>query len=615
MAGRVPDEKIDEIRDRADIVQVVSRQVALRKSGRGFTGLCPFHHEKTPSFHVNPDRQTFHCFGCGVGGNAFTFLMKAEGATFPEVVERLAREYGIELPRRAPTAAEARAKEEREKLLAITTAARAWFIDRLKASERARAYLAERGLTAETIERFGLGYADDEWSALSDHLQRAGFAPALAEKAGVLIARRGSGWYDRFRHRIVFPIEDLHGHVIGFGGRALGGGKTGGDDAKYLNSPETPLYDKGRILFGLRPARDAIRREERVLVVEGYFDAILLVQAGIENVVAPCGTALTADQVRILRRSTRDIVTLFDADEAGRRATERAMMIFIEEGVQGLGVPLPEGMDPDDVVRKEGADRLRARVQEARPLLEDWVIRETRGPFTLADRARRADAVAAVLGRIGNPIERDLYFRMAAERLAVDERLMREAAGRDKAARPEPRAEAPAPQKAAVASAAPEAPADAFDAKIARAEEELLAQILREPGLLLDPGVEETLGTFASPSARSAAALLREAGTAAAAALVDRTSDPALGSLVTRLASLEPPLDDRPALEIFRAAAWELERMRLEREIRGLSREMQERERQGESPADLLRRKADLTRELGRFKGIDGGRVPPGSRE
>jgi hypothetical protein len=207
VAGRVPDEKIDEIRDRADIVQVVSRHVQLRKAGRGFTGLCPFHHEKTPSFHVNPDRQTFHCFGCNVGGNAFTFLMKAEGSTFPEVVERLARELGIELPRRAPTAAESRAKEEREKLLAITTAARAWFADRLRANAAARAYLAERGLTPETIDRFGLGYADDEWSALADHLERTGVPLALAAKAGLLIARQSGGW--SLRHRPCSP-RDLH---------------------------------------------------------------------------------------------------------------------------------------------------------------------------------------------------------------------------------------------------------------------------------------------------------------------------------------------------------------------------------------------------------------------
>jgi len=620
VAGRVPDEKIDEVRDRADIVQVVSRHVALRKAGRGFTGLCPFHHEKTPSFHVNPDRQTFHCFGCGVGGNVFTFLMRVEGATFPEALERLARELGIELPRRVATAADSRAREERERLLAITAAARAWFRERLAANAAASAYLEERGLSRETIDRFAVGYAEDDWEGLANHLKRSGVSLPLAEKAGLLIARRGSGHYDRFRHRIMFPIEDLNGNTVGFGGRALGDAKTAGDDAKYLNTPETPLYDKGRVLFGLRHARDAVRREERALVVEGYFDAILLFQAGIENVVAPCGTALTAEQVRILRRFTRDLVTLFDADEAGRRATERAMHLFIEEGVQGLGVVLPEGMDPDDTVRKEGADALRRRVEAARPLLEEWVIRETKGPLSLTDRARRAEAIAAVLGKIQGRIERDLYIRMAAERLAVDERLMRESAGRDRSQTSAPRGSAavsgPAGASAgATASAAPEPPADPWDAKIARAEEELLTQILREPGLLLDPGVEETLAAFTSPSARGAAVLLREAGTAVAAALVDRTADPALGSLVTRLASLEAPLDERPPLEIFRAAAWELDRMRLEREVRNLSREMHDRERQGELPAELLRRKADLTRELGKYKGIDGGRAPSGSRE
>jgi DNA primase len=292
------------------------------------------------------------------------------------------------------------------------------------------------------------------------------------------------------------------------------------------------------------------------------------------------------------------------------------MHLFIEEGVQGLGVPLPEGMDPDDVVRKEGPEALRRRVEEARPLLEEWVIRETKGPLSLADRARRAEAIAAVIGKIQGRIERDLYFRMAAERLAVDEGLLRESVGRDKSRSPEPRPSAAAAGPVgASASAVPEATADPWDVKIARAEEELLAQILREPGILLDPGVEETLTAFASASARGVVALLREAGTAAAAALVDRAADSALGSLVTRLASLDAPLDERPPLEIFHAAAWELDRMRLEREVRNLSRELHERERQGELPAEMLRRKADLTRELGKYKGIDGGRVPPGGRE
>ncbi|OGP85947.1 MAG: DNA primase [Deltaproteobacteria bacterium RBG_13_65_10] len=606
MAGRVPDDKIDEVRNRADIVQVVSRSVTLRRAGRGFTGLCPFHGEKTPSFHVSPERQTFHCFGCGEGGNVFTFLMKIDGATFPEVLERLAREHGITLPRRAPTEGEQKARSEREQLLRVTAAARAFFCERLASNPRARAYLAERGVSEETIARFGIGYAEDAWSALADHLQRAGTPLPLADKAGLLIARRESGYYDRFRHRIIFPIEDLKGNTLAFGARVLPDAKTTGEDAKYLNSPETPLYDKGRVLFGLAQARDAIRREGRAVLVEGYFDAVLLAQAGIENVVAPCGTALTSDHVRLLRRFTRDVVALFDSDEAGRRATERAMHVFIEEEVQGLGASLPEGMDPDDFVRREGADALRERIARAVPLIEAWVAGRTEGVRSFAERARRAEEIGAVLRKVHSPIERDLYTRLAADRLGVDERLMRGAVGGAQTA-------APAPVGASAAEHETAAQDPAIE-KLGRAEESLLAQVLREPALLEDPGVTEVLGAFTSPHAREVARLAVEAGSAEAAVLIDRAEDPLVASLVSRLASLEPPLDARGALEIFRAGAWQLERMRLERESRALSREMSEHQRSGDVPADLQRRKADLTRELGKYKGMDATHVPPGSR-
>jgi DNA primase len=613
VGGRIPDEIIDTVRDRTDIVQVVSAHIALRRVGANFVGLCPFHGEKTPSFNVSPERQTFHCFGCGVGGNVFTFLMRVEGRAFPEVIERLAREQGIELPRRADTPAEARARSERERLLKATAAAREYFRARLQSSPHAQAYLAERGVSEATIERYGIGYAEDAWSGLADHLGREGFAGALCARAGLLIERRGSGHYDRFRHRILFPIEDLNGNTVGFGGRALGGGQTAGDDAKYLNSPETPLYDKGRMLFGLGQAREAIRREGRAIVVEGYFDAILLAQAGLENVVAPCGTALTPGQVRVLRRFTRDLVTAFDSDEAGRRATERAMHLFIEEGVQGLGLALPEGMDPDDLIRQEGPEALRDRLQRARPLLESWVVERTEGVRSFAERARRATAVGSVLRKIESPIERDLYVRLAAERLGVEEGLMRETLRGESAA---PGGAAPAEEGGAAAGGGPagEDAGDPMAQKIARAEEELLAQLFRAPELLGDPDVMDALSQFRSPAASATARVLQEAGTCNPAVLVDRADDPAVGSLVSRLASREPPMDRRPPRELFRAGAWHLGRLRLERAIRELSREMNECQRRGESPADLLRRKVTLTRELERYKGMGPEEAPSGSR-
>ena len=618
MGGRIPDEKIDAIREQTDITQVVSRHVELRRAGGNFVGLCPFHSEKTPSFNVNQERQTFHCFGCGVGGNVFTFLMRVEGLTFPEVVERLARERGIELPRRAENPAEARARSERERLLKATSAARNYFRERLAENRRARTYLAERGLSDETIEKFGIGYAEDDWESLANHLERAGVSASLASKAGLLIQRRGSGHYDRFRNRIIFPIENLSGNTVGFGGRALGGGKTAGDDAKYLNSPETPLYDKGRTLFGLLHAREAIRREQKVLVVEGYFDALLLSQAGIDNVVAPCGTALTADQVRVLRRFTEDLVIAFDNDEAGRRATERAMHLFLQEGVQGLGLLMPEGMDPDDFIRQEGVDALRDGIERAQPLLEAWVLRETDSIRSFAERSRRATAIGAVLKKIRSPIERHLYLKMAAERLGVDERLMRDTVKRDDRS---PGSPVP-PDEAAVSSGGQpseleagnqEAAEDPTLRKIARAEEELLGYLFRAPELIAEPEVADTLESFLSPVTISAARVALETKNLTPAILVDRAGDPEVGSLVSRLATREAPMDARPPLELFRAGAWQLARMRVEREIRKLSKEMHDREREGTLPTDLLKKKVLLTRELEKYKGMSPEPTTPRS--
>lgn len=611
MGGRIPDETIDLIRDRTDITQVVSPHVSLKRSGGNFLGLCPFHTEKTPSFNVSPERQTFHCFGCGVGGNVFTFLMRIEGQSFPEVVERLAREKGIELPRRPVTPAEARARSERERLIEITAAAGEFFEAELGKSESAKAYLAGRGVGDESIARYQVGYAPDNWTALAEHLERKGFAPALGEKAGLLIARRASGHYDRFRHRIVFPIQNLNGHTVGFGGRALGGGKTTGDEVKYLNSPETPLYEKGRALFGILQARESVRREGRVILVEGYFDTILLAESGIENVAAPCGTALTSGQIRVLRRFAEDIVVVFDSDDAGRRATERAMHLFLDEGVQGFGVALPEGLDPDDFVRRDGPDALRQHIRLSRPLLEDWVVRQTEGVRSFAERGRRAAVIGAVIRKIQNPIERDLYLKLSSERLRIEERLMRENLKSGTGA-PEP-AEARKGEGAAASAEADPAGHDPALAKIARAEEELLAYIFRAPELLGDPAVEEALGSFLSPPTAAVARVVLDAGVAEPAHLVDRAEKPEVGSLVTRLASLEAPMDDRQPIELFRAGAWQLGRMRVEREIRALSDEMKEQERQGELGAELLQRKVALTRKLEKYKGMSVEPTPPGS--
>jgi DNA primase len=365
-------------------------------------------------------------------------------------------------------------------------------------------------------------------------------------------------------------------------------------------------------------AREAIRREKKVLVVEGYFDALLLSQAGVDNVVAPCGTALTADQVRVLRRFTEDLVIAFDNDEAGRRATERAMHLFLQEGVQGLGLSMPEGMDPDDFIRQEGVDALRNGIERAEPLLEAWVLRETDGIRSFAERSRRATAIGAVLKKIRSPIERHLYLKMAAERLGVDERLMRDTIKLDDRAPGSP----VLPDEAAVSSGGQPSELDARNreaaedptlSKIARAEEELLGHLFQAPELIAEPEVADTLESFLSPVTLAAARVALETRNLTPAILVDRAGDPEVGSLVSRLATREAPMDARPPLELFRAGAWQLARMRVEREIRKLSREMHEQEREGTLPTDLLKKKVLLTRELEKYKGMSPEPTTPRS--
>jgi DNA primase len=418
MDGRFGSDKIAEIRERASIVEVVSRHVALRRAGQNHVGLCPFHSEKTPSFSVREDRGFFHCFGCGESGDVFKFLMRRENLTFPEALEQLARETGVELPKRG---GDARRDEARERFHRVNAAAADYF-QRCLWDERigrvARAYLTEREINEQTARAFALGYAPPE--GLAHALEKAGLALREAEVLGLVgRSRRGPGWYDRFRQRLMFAIHDLSGKIVGFGGRALGESTTGGP--KYLNSPESPLYHKGRLLFGLAAAREAIRAAERAIVVEGYMDAISLAQAGIRNVVAPLGTSLTSDQVRTLRRFADAIVVFFDGDAAGARAAARSFAVFAEVGVFADAAFLPPGEDPDTFVRRHGRAGIEARIAERSPLVDHYLATLAAPGASLPERKRAAETVADLLGRIGDPIFAGLLARRGSEHLGIAE--------------------------------------------------------------------------------------------------------------------------------------------------------------------------------------------------
>jgi len=408
--GRIPEETIEAIRNRVDIVDLVGRYVSLRQAGRSFKGLCPFHDEKTPSFHVNPQLGIFHCFGCNAGGNAFAFLMRKDNLSFPEAVRSLGRLCGIEVPE---SGGELEGGGVGRRLREANAAAAAFYQGALRADEgaAARAYLAGRGIDAATAAQLGLGYAPEGWESLTRALAQARIAPEIGVRAGLLAERRSGGHYDRLRGRLTFPIRDVRGDVIGFGGRALGADQ----EPKYLNTPESPLFRKREAFYGLPDALEAIRRSGRAVIVEGYFDRIALARAGVAESLATCGTALSEDHARGLLRRTREVVLLFDGDEAGQNAVQRSLALLLPEGLRVRAVALPAKEDPASFLEHEGAEALRALVDGARPALEGVILRSVaNGCTTPWEKADAVAAVVPVLVLVSDPVERGEYARRLA---------------------------------------------------------------------------------------------------------------------------------------------------------------------------------------------------------
>lgn len=363
-------ETVRLVKETADIAEVIGEHVTLQRAGANLKGLCPFHAEKTPSFMVNPGRGSFHCFGCGEGGDVFSFLMLYHRVGFPEALKQLAARYHIPLAETSLSPQQREEARQREALYAINARAAALyhrFLLHDPAADQARQYLAQRGMTAAIIERFQLGYAPPRWDFLRKTLEREKFTPATAAQAGLLASKESGGghYYDRFRQRIIFPIIDQTGRVAGFGGRILGEG-----EPKYLNTAETPIFDKSRILYGLHQHRDALRKARSCLLVEGNFDLLALAAGGVEEVVAPLGTALTAGQLRILRGYVEEVVLLFDGDSAGLKAAMRAVPLFLAEKLSGRVAVLPQGQDPDSYIRAHGRQGLQELLAEGQSLAE-----------------------------------------------------------------------------------------------------------------------------------------------------------------------------------------------------------------------------------------------------
>ena len=419
----IPGHVIDQIRDAADITQVVGRYVTLKKRGRGFVGLCPFHHEKTPSFSVNPERQIYHCFGCGKGGNVFGFLMEYEKLSFVDAVHRLAEETGIEIPKSESVR---RQESENERLQKANAVAQRYFRHQLAHAPKAvTEYLTRRGLDAETVERFGIGFAPPGWDGLLTFLKKGNWPLDLYLKLGLLLTSQKSGRpYDRFRNRLMFPIHNAAGKVVAFGGRDLS------DDPntpKYINSPESPIYYKSRVLYGLNVAREAIRTSGEAVFVEGYMDVIQLHRHGVANAVATSGTALTAEHAALIRRYTERVVLCYDADRAGIAAAVRGGEVLFQNQVETDVLILPEGEDPDSYVQGKGAEAFRELIKGARPYL-DFRLAQVRERYDLERAGERSQAVAEVLELLApltDPVRNDYFVERISENLRLPAAMLR----------------------------------------------------------------------------------------------------------------------------------------------------------------------------------------------
>ena len=425
----IPEDKVLEIKNSADIVEIVSESVLLKKTGKNYVGLCPFHSEKTPSFTVSPQKQIFYCFGCAAGGNIFSFIMKRDGISFPEAARILSKQYGINIPVKTMSKEQEMLRSEREKLFAVNRQAMGFFCNNLlsgPSGKQAMKYLNKRGISQETIKIFKVGYAPEGWNNINNFFQKKKIPLDIVEKAGLIVKReKKDGFYDRFRKRIMFPIFNVNMHVIGFGGRVLGD-----DLPKYLNSPETPIYNKSSSLYGLHRARQKCRETETVYIVEGYFDLLALHQNGIQNSVATLGTSITTNHVHILRNiigKDGHVVLVFDSDDAGMKAALRSLGIFMNAEVDAKIMLLPSGHDPDSYLFEFGCQSFIDIGKSAKSLISfliDALI--DKYGLTVEGKIRVISEMRETLASIDDGVARSLYIKELSERVGIQENAVLE---------------------------------------------------------------------------------------------------------------------------------------------------------------------------------------------
>jgi DNA primase len=617
MKGGIPEEKIAEIKAKADLVAIVSDFVSLRKAGKNHLGLCPFHSERTPSFTVNAEKGIFHCFGCGAGGSVFNFIMRTHNWTFPEAVRELAKRYHVSLPEGELSEEEKRRRSLKARLFEINEAAAEYYHRLLlseKEGEEGRRYFSKRGLSAEIIREHRLGYAPATWDSLVLFFQKTGIPVNLAESLGLIIPRKEGtapagrpGHFDRFRRRVIFPIIQEAGRVAGFGGRIVdeSPGSDGLPPPKYMNSPESAVYSKGQMVYGLNAAKGPIRESGTAVIVEGYMDLLSLHQEGIRNVVASLGTALTAAQVALLRRQARQAVLVFDADESGRKAAQRSLELFLDEGLSAKVASLPGGFDPDSFVRREKAAGFRRVLEDSVPVL-DYLLQQAlrrHGTQTVDGKVRIVRELLPALNRLRDPLEQNLYIEQFAQRLGLKEAQLRASLRRHE----------PPAQAAGSPPANPPPPGPIH-------ERILLQLMLLHPGYL--PVVEETLGPegLSDPRYRKVARELARYGTGRregdVAGLLLHLEDEDSKNLVAELLLEEERIVD--ADRMFQDCLRKMKVSRVQKEIHQVDQEIRQRSQLAkENPAgasglkELLKRKQRLVMEQKKWMGRSSAGDPP----
>ncbi|MCC6543712.1 MAG: DNA primase, partial [Nitrospirae bacterium] len=561
MNGYIPEEILDRIRESQDIVEVISRHLYLKKSGQNFVGICPFHSEKTPSFIVSPGKQLFHCFGCGAGGNVITFLMKYEKMPFIDTVKMLAGDAGIRI---ADNGAEATDKDKKNKRLIEANKLAAEYYNtnliKSKEGEMARKYMFERGISPEMLERFNVGYSLNSWDKAYEYLGNRGLADEVLAEAGIIVPKgKGKGYYDRFRGRIMLPIYDRYKKLVGFGGRVM-------DDTnpKYLNSPETPLFSKRQLLYGLDLAQSNIRESGYAIIVEGYMDVIVAHQFGIQNVVGTLGTALTENHIKSLGFLTSEVILTFDSDTAGINAARRSVDLFLNSEIKARVLLLPAGEDPDSYIRKQGKLAFTELLKNAKGIIEfeiDMIIEK----WSNMDHSESIDAKVqvaaeclALIRKINNRIEQDYYLKKVARETRTSEEVLRsELKRRSRLADKQP-----------VTARGDKTKARVELKNKPGVEEEILFLILKDLNLRKVAGNKLTPDDFSDPRLRDTWVYVLKSDKAVHHIINDITCTDAVKEIVTRLVVFDFHFDspEQTLIDCIRV----LKRNRLSRELKQL---------------------------------------------